>query len=186
MIRRTAYLCLVLTLSFSCSHPPPSGVEILFDFESDEEWDQLHWRCHTLLSSSNSHATHGEKALHLELFPARYSGFSPPIPQSDWRGFSAFAFDAFNPMEADLELVVRIDDRENGPGYRDRVNRRFTLTPGRNTVIIPLERLQVSGKHRNLDRGSIQSMVIFMVDLERRVDLYLDHGRLLPVSRSAP
>ncbi len=77
--------------------------------------------------------------------------------------------------------MVRIDDREDKPEYRDRVNRRVPLTPGHNTVTIPLDGLMVSGKHRKLDTGSIQAVVIFMVSPERKVDLYLDHGRLIPI-----
>lgn len=181
MTGRLLLLIILLVLQFACGQQPPSMEKILFDFENDEELDLLYWKCHTLMSLSDEHVTHGEKSLHIELFPSPYPGFNPCIQRSDWRGFAAFTFDVFNPSGDDLELVVRIDDLENQPDYKDRFNRRIALTPGQNAVTIPLDGLLVSGKQRKLNTGSIQAVVLFMVSPERKVDLYVDYGRLVPI-----
>ena len=38
----------------------PVRESILFDFESDRELDRVHWKCHTLMSISDQHSTHGK------------------------------------------------------------------------------------------------------------------------------
>ena len=66
---------------------------ILFDFESEAELDRLYWSCHTLMSVSDEHVAHGQKALKLELFPSDYPGFIPKLGINDWSGYKAFCFD---------------------------------------------------------------------------------------------
>lgn len=39
---------------------------ILFDFESDGELDEVHWKCYTLMSIGDQHHTHGNNSLKME------------------------------------------------------------------------------------------------------------------------
>ncbi len=152
---------------------------VLFDFESDSELDQVHWKCHTLLHLSDKHVTHGAKSLHLELYPSDYPGFSLILEKKDWRDYKTLCFDIYNPGEKEVRLTVRIDDRGGCPDYADRYNHSFIIKPTVNQVRIPLNSLSTSETHRMLDLRSIHKFIIFVVNPAQKVDLYMDYGRLV-------
>jgi len=151
---------------------------VLLDFESDSELDKVKWKCHTLFRLSNENATHGSKSLKFEFYPSAYPGFSPVLETSDWINYDDLSFDVYNPETKKIEIVVRIDDREDAPGYTDRYNRSFSLSLGLNRISIPFDTLITSGAGRKLDLKTIQALVIFMVDPLEKVTLYVDYIRL--------
>lgn len=156
----------------------PKAESIISDFESDPDLDRFIWKCHVLFFLSNEHATHGKKSLRLELFPYDYPGLEPMLAEHDWRGYSAFCFDVFNPRKTDIPLSVRIDDRRDSPDPNERYNATFTLYPGPNTICIPFTRLVTSGTHRKLDLKRIYKVLIFMAKPEEKEVLYFDYLRL--------
>jgi hypothetical protein len=155
------------------------GERVLCDFEADSDLDQLHWKCRTLFSLSDEHVTHGRYSLKMELFPSDYPGFSPELSQKDWRGYGALCFDVYNPVDQALEIAVRIDDRKEFPEYGERYNQAFTLEPGMNHLVIPLDALLTSQSNRKLSLGSIERFMVFMVQPEATTVLYLDYVRLI-------
>jgi hypothetical protein len=155
------------------------GELVLFDFESDAELDRFHWKCYTLFSLSDKYVSHGDRSLKLELYPSDYPGLTPMGGETDWRGYKSLRFDIYNPEHKEINLTVRIDDREDYPDYADRYNRSFNLKPGMNQLSIPINNLVTSGTHRNLDLGNIYRVFIFVVRPERKVVLYVDYMRLI-------
>jgi len=156
-----------------------TGERVLFDFESDAEFDRFHWKCHTLFSLSDEHVTHGKKSLRVELYPSDYPGLTPTLGENDWRDYKVLSFDIFNPEEGALTITVRIDDRKDYPNYEDRYNKGFILEPGMNHMSIPLDSLVTSGKDRKLNLKKIYRILIFMTRPEKRVVLYMDYIRLV-------
>jgi hypothetical protein len=168
---------LACVLLSACSVPP--GERILFDFEKDEELDHFRWKCHTLFTLSDQHATHGIKSLKLDLFPSEYPGFAPIIRDTDWSKYGALRFDVYNPQNTDLELVARIDDNRAYPDYADRYNESFVVKPGANTVKIPFDSLKTSGAKRPLYLKMIYRLHIFMARPKEKTVLYFDYMRLI-------
>lgn len=152
---------------------------ILFDFESDSELDRIHWSCHTLLSLSSEHVTHGKRSLKMELYPSDYPGLDPKIEANDWRGFKALCFDIYNPENKKVQISVRIDDRKDYPEYKGRYNKRFIMNQGMNQISIPLNTLVTSGTDRNLNLKNIYRLLIFTANPEKKVVLYIDYIRLI-------
>ncbi len=167
---------LVLTL-MACAERPATE-KILFDFETDADLDRLHWSCHTLMSLTDQHETHGQRCLRLELFPSDYPGLAPILVEHDWRPYKALVFDLHNPQGKEIQITVRIDDKENACEYADRYNESFRLGPGANSVEILLDRLMTSGTRRNLDLKNIYQVLFFMVNPSEEVTLYVDYIRL--------
>lgn len=165
-------------LALTGCHREPSGGHVFFDFESDVELDQFHWKCHTLFSLSREHITHGEKSLRLELYPSDYPGLTPMIEKRDWSRYDALRFDIYNPQNEAVTLTVRIDDRKDYPNYADRYNKSFILKPGMNRMRIPLNTLVTSGTNRKLNLQKIYRILVFMTRPEKRVVLYVDYIRL--------
>jgi hypothetical protein len=172
------YILPIFVILIIGCHGPDQKELILFDFESDSELDKVHWKCHTLFSLSDENVTHGKKSLRLELFPSEYPGLSPILEINDWGDYKYLNFDMFNPNAKEMEIVVRIDDREDSPDYADRYNHSFVLLPGLNRLRMPLNDLATSGTKRKLDLKTIQALVIFMVNPPEKVRVYIDYIRL--------
>jgi hypothetical protein len=172
------FLCVCIAGLFACWNKGPEE-RVLFDFESDEELNRFHWRCHTLLSLSDEHVTHGKKSLRLELYPSEYPGLYPKLKEIDWSPYRAICFDIFNPQNVETLIAVRIDDQKDYPDYEDRYNNGFVLKPGLNRLSIPLNTLLTSGTKRNLDLKEIFRLLIFSVKPKDKVVLYVDHLRLI-------
>jgi hypothetical protein len=178
LVRVTAIVVLLVPGFGGCQKEIPQE-KVLFDFESDAELDELHWKCHTLFSLSEEFASHGSKCLRMELFPSPYPGVAPRLKDSDWSRFKALAFDVFNPEYKDIELTVRIDDRKDYPEYEDRYNRAFPLRKGENQIEIAMDSLVTSGTKRKLDARTIYRLTLFLVCPPVKTELYLDYIRLL-------
>lgn len=174
LILITGCICLLV---ICCGTVPKERV--LFDFESDSELDRFHWRCHTLFSLSDQHVTNGERSLRLELYPSDYPGLAPMVDRNDWRGYKTLCFDIYNTEETELQLTVRIDDRKDYPDYRDRYNENFSIQPGMNHMRIPFDSLLTSGTSRKLELGKIHRVLMFMVNPEKKVVLFVDYIRLV-------
>jgi hypothetical protein len=153
---------------------------VLFDFESDEEMDQFHWKCRTLFSLSEEHVSHGRRSLRMELFPDEYPGIAPMISNTDWRGFSTFCFDVYNAEKDPVPLTVRIDDRKDYPDYGDRYNRTFFLAPGKNAIALHLKDLRTAGAARALNLKNIYRVLMFVTRPQHKILLYFDYLRLIP------
>ena len=70
--------------------------------------------------------------LEIHFLTDKYSWISLNHFPQNWRGYSNFAFDAYNPESTPLEVVCRINNRRHdreGHRYRDRFNRSLTLSP---------------------------------------------------------
>lgn len=156
---------------------------ILFDFESDHEPDEVHWKCHVLMNISDEHATHGNGSLKLELYPSSYPGFNPFTKVKDWSRFQSLCFDVYNPGEIEQRLTVRIDDSKDDTEYADRYNKGFILEKGMNHIEVKMDSLVTSGTRRKMDTSEIHKFLFFIHNPPEKVTLYVDYIRLIPKDR---
>ncbi len=173
-----AFVLILFGGLIGCSKSAPNEL-VLFDFETDAELDRIHWKCFTLFSLSDNNVTHGGNSLKMELYPSNWPGLTPKLDENDWRGYSQFKFDVFNPAPDEIKISVRIDDRKDYPDYEDRYAKQFILKPGMNRIEIPLDSLVTSGTKRNLDLKNIYRLLIFMGHPREKHVLYLDYIRLV-------
>ena len=164
---------IVIISGLGCSRTTPKEI-ILADFETDGELNQLYWSCHTLYSLSNDHATHGSKSLKMELYPADYPGIVLTPAVIDWQDYKELSFDVYNPLQQQVQITVRIDDRKKYPEYQDRYNKSFVLQSGSNRFNIPLVTLATSGTSRYLDLRHIYRLFIFSKRPQNKISLYVD------------
>lgn len=167
----------ILSAAMGCHKNTPDDL-VLFDFETEKELDQVHWKCRTLLSLSGHFASHGKKSLRIEMFPSSYPGFSPALAVNDWQGYKFFCFDIFNPSPDHLKITLRVDDRKQALEYNERYNQSFDLKPGLNSFKIPLSTLKTSQTGIPLKLKKICRFLLFMVNPDKKQELFLDHIRL--------
>lgn len=177
----TIILLILLSFLLNCSDQK-AREQILFDFESPSELDQLEWKCHTMYSLSDEHPTHGLKSLKLELYPSDgedYPELTPIITKNNWSGFKYFCIDIYNPGVRQEQISLRIDDKKDYPDYKDRYNQSIMLEPGINRLCIPLNEMVTSGTNRKINLRNIYNLLLFMENPEERVVLYIDYVRFV-------
>jgi hypothetical protein len=130
------------------------------------------------------HATEGRDALQLTLSPGQYPGVLLPRGSpllTGWDGYDFARLDVFNPQAAPVTLTVRIDDAHS-VNFSSRYNDDFVMRPGRNTLELPLRRLQTSDHQHNLDVSQLKQLMIFASDVRSPIVLFFDNLRLENVS----
>lgn len=109
----------------------------------------------------------------LDLRPARYSGITLAEPYPDWRGYSQLVFTIVSDLREPLPLAIRVHDAAHDRRYADRFNMRLVVQPGRNRVVIPLERIRRAPDRRDMDLAHVKGILLFTAGLQRRTHLYL-------------
>lgn len=171
--RILVFLILALLLSAGCQRKPAFH----YDFEAENRLDTLSWKCKTIFSLSDKHATSGQKSLKLELYPSPYPGVTLNKFNPDWSKYNTLKFDTYNQEKMSLRLAIRIDDKKD-PSYNNRYNHPIILSPGMNHISIPLSSLVTSGTNRNINLANVQQVILFLVQPKEKRIIYLDNVRL--------
>lgn len=109
----------------------------------------------------------------LDLRPARYSGVAFEEPYPDWSGARRFVMTIVSDLDVDLPMTIRVHDAAHDRRYADRFNRRVTVHPGVNRLVIPIDRIRAAPDRREMDLRRIRGILLFTQDLKRRTHVYL-------------
>ena len=177
---RTVFWLLLTALAF-CGRAQAQGNETRFLTGFEDDADVLPWKLQGARAvRANQHATQGRHALQVTLLPGRYPGLlldrgSPLL--TGWYDYDLARLDVFNPQSQAVPVTVRIDDLQS-VNFGSRYNEGFVMRPGKNTVELPLRRLQTSDRKRNLDHSQLSRFMIFASDAQSPITLFLDNLRL--------
>ncbi len=166
-------------------------VKTLVDFETPADLNIFEFRNHSA-ALSDQHATHGAHSL--KIAANEYlTTFRLP---HDWSGYDALELDIFvegdAPVSGSLLIADAIWDKSDR-SYWNRHNAAFNLSPGVNTLSIPVNGLYrgESGSRGNDIKSNIDPKQITRFDIgfsakgASSAALYLDHLRLTKESRPA-
>ena len=157
------------------------SVPSLSSFETDAELQRWSLKQQTSASRTCKQATHGESSLQIELQPDDYSGVDLRWPWPRWSEFEEFKFDVRLDQGQPLELTVKVFDREHtrrGFPHADRFHKTVVLSPGWQTVSIPLEQIRQAPSGRVMNLREIAGVEFFVRELGAERTLHLDHLRL--------
>lgn len=149
---------------------------VLADFETP--FERYRWNNVQQLREESEIVRHGRKAVRVQLSTNKYSGIALFHFPSDWRGYQAVHWSVYNPQATPLLLNSRIHDvhhKRNDMEFHDRFNQQFSLEPGWNDLVIPLEKVKIAPKGRVMDMGHIEGFGLFVIQQPRSQVIYLDH-----------
>ncbi len=110
--------------------------------------------------------------LDIVLLPeSKYASVALSSFGKSWGKYSNLVIELHNTMAFDIPLELRLHDnqhKDNGNQFSDRYNKSIILTPGHSRIIVPLIDLYHSPKNRKMDINNIESMMLFVVDLEQK------------------
>jgi hypothetical protein len=152
--------------------------QILIDFESEEELQQLNWECHKWFELSKENVTSGRHSLKVTLPAGQYPGIDFHNLRTDWSESKVLRMDVFNPSLENVKFCIRIDDHKSGWEYANRFDMNFLLNPGMNNISVPTDRIRTNIHSRPLNLGKIKRMMVFIAHNAKTRELYLDNIRL--------
>ena len=137
----------------------------------------------------DEHAAHGKQALAISA-----NEYMATFRKQDWSGFDSLDIDIFVETDEPVAVSVLIGDdpwKAKGGTYWNRYNGTFNLSPGANTLSIPVEGLyrgeagsRNSDIKANIDPKTIQRVDIgFRTKTQQNGTLYLSPIRLTKESR---
>jgi len=100
---------------------------------------------------------------------------------SNWEGYDCLKFVIQNPGLDKIPLRMWISDQqhnETNREYFDRFSHKITITPGRHTIEIPIEKLRRAPRNRDMDISKIAEIGIFTANLLAPAELLFDSFRL--------
>ena len=137
---------------------------LLGSFEGRLEVDR--WDLYGLMwVLSEEYVTHGEKSVRFEVTREfSYPGLFMEGTITDWSEYAALFCDVYWDEDAPRVVAIRVDDRVEQPGYADRGQVSWTLNPGYNTLVTPVDELMRTPGGRTMDRTHIARYGLFFED----------------------
>ncbi len=123
-------------------------------------------------------ATHGEWSLAVQILPGRYPGIALVWFPSDWSSYAELSFDLTFEGPGELDLIVKIQDRQHNNQHEDRFHQSFRLQSSQHHIRIDLGQVAVAPKGRLPDLTQVTFLQLFVVNIDRLQIFYLDHVRL--------
>lgn len=121
----------------------------------------------------------GEMTLRVPMTARTYPGVSLDEPSPDWRGFQTLVIDVTNPSRIDLDLVIRVHDRQHAGGFDDRFNADLRVPARqRQTFEFPLSVIESAPRGRRMDLAHITGVMLFHVGPGGTREFWLDKVEL--------
>ena len=152
--------------------------QILIDFESEGELQQLNWECHKWFELSKENVTSGNYSLKVTLPAGQYPGIVFENLRTDWSESKVLRMDVFNSSPEQVKFHIRIDDHKSGWEYANRFDINFALNPGMNNISVPTDTLRTNIHSRPLNLKKIKRMIVFIPHNDKTRELYIDNIRL--------
>jgi VanZ family protein len=150
---------------------------VLSDFEGARDLDAWSGQVERV----NEPVREGRFSLAVHLGTQRFSGVRSYTLRRDWRGYRELVFELYNPLDDELTINLRINDRQHeqaGRRFADRFNRQLNVSPGWNQFRISLEDVRQAPEGRAMNMAEIQQVQLFVHALEQPRTVYLDYIRL--------
>lgn len=161
------------------THMARRNFPVLADFESPFELER--WTGDAHRERSRNVRLSGQHALKVTLGTETYSGVSLNTFPRDWRAYRALEIGIYNPDRDRISMTCRIHDRIHIQGpqrYQDRFNRRYTIQPGWNRILIPLHDVEQAPEGRSMALDAVMAVGLFATRLDHPRVVFLDHIRL--------
>lgn len=183
--RRALLTAIFAALCACCARA--TDMRVLHDFESADEFRAWEFK-KASAQLSDKHVTHGKSALSIAA-----NEYMANFRSQDWSGFDSLDVDIFAETDEPVAVSLLIADqawRAKNGSYWNRYNGAFNLSPGANTLSIPVGGLYrgEAGSRNNDIKSNIDPKTIIRFDIgfstrSGKGTLYLDHMRLVKESR---
>lgn len=108
-----------------------------------------------------------------------YPGLHLAEPFADWSGYGTLQVVLVNRSPLPVRIMLRVHDRAHTLAFDDRYNEGFDLAAqSRQTLVVPLARIEHAPKGRLLDLRQIAGVIVFRSREDRDRDVAVEEIRL--------
>lgn len=153
---------------------------VLSNFVTPLELDR--WEGDLPLAIEYGVVKQGKASLKVSLSTELYAGASLQYLYPNWEGYTKLLISVYSILMTPVELEIRVQDLQhvaNGFPYYDRYNGEFTMKPGWNNYVIPIETIIHAPRTRVMDIQAMNEIIVFSPrKLHRPGVMYIDEVRL--------
>jgi len=117
-------------------------------------------------------ASGDERVALLNLNAGDFPGIVIVEPYPDWSAYKVLEIDLFFPHSKNMNVMLRIHDKDHNQEYTDRFNRLLELEPGHNNFQIPLRNVEHAPVNRKMNMQQISGLVLFASNMDNSLDMY--------------
>jgi len=140
-------------------------------------YEDTRWKGNSSYQLSTEHVIEGRQSLKVIFNTDYYSGITLKYMHRDWRGKDKLHVSVYNPDEDVFTANVRINDfphlKENI--YNDRYNKIIKLTKGWNHLVFSVDDIKNAPAERMNNIHHMQSIGIFVINLNAPKTIYIDN-----------
>ncbi len=151
---------------------------VIVDF--NEEWSGSFVRFNKTEMEVRSRKAGDKDRLFLLRFGAgSFPGVTIIETAPDWSAYRNLRFKVASGYDDNMNLILRIHDKNHDYNYQDRFNQKLIIYPGLNEIVISLAQIEKGPLNRNLDLTSIAGLILFMSQVKKSQlleisNIYLD------------
>lgn len=152
----------------------------LASFETNLEMERWEFKL-VNAKPSLQHVKKGKHSLEAEFLPGRYPNISLQHFKADWSDYEKLSFSVFNPGNEPQQFELKIYDARHiisGRKFKDRFNKKITMTTGWNEIEIELSTIIQSPENRSMNIKEIKGLSLFTEKLKKPVTLFIDNIHL--------
>ncbi|GAB5443985.1 MAG: hypothetical protein Fues2KO_43340 [Fuerstiella sp.] len=171
----------------------PSGLDAWACLQQQQRFPQLasfedhrelkSWSAvHSELQVNSDWSTDGNQSLNIQLRPSNYSGAAMIWFEADWRSYQTLLADVRNPNPFELQLVLKVFDRQhtlNKFPSSDRFERLMLLPANtQKKISIDLSEIADGPRNRSMDLADIRGLEFYCLGISQPATLQIDNLRL--------
>lgn len=151
---------------------------VIVDFSA--EWSGSFVRFNkTEMELRSGKADYNGKLFRFWFDAGRFPGISVIEPAPDWSAYSNLRFKVASGYDDDMDLFLRVHDKNHNNDHDDRFNQKLVIHPGLNEIVISLAQIEKGPLNRDLDLTNIAELIIYLSKVEKSKlleisNIYLD------------
>ena len=139
---------------------------VILDFKADWSGSFVHFNKAEMEGASGK-AGDKNSLFRIRFDTGNFPGVSIIEPASDWSAYRNLRFKVASGHDENIDLFLRIHDRNHDNNHQDRFNQKLLIHPGLNEIVISLAQIEKAPLNRDLDLTSIAGLILFMSKVEK-------------------
>lgn len=138
-----------------------SAFPVIVDFNADWSSSFVRFNNAEMIKVSAEDRNKPDGFYPVQFGRGKYPGISVIEPEPDWSDYHELHVKIFSNDERNIDLILRVHDRQHNQDHDDRFNKKLLIRPGQNEFEIALSQIQRGPAHRQLDLKNIAGLILF-------------------------
>jgi hypothetical protein len=139
---------------------------VILDFNADWSDSFVRFNRAEMVVSSGK-AGDKNRLFRIRFDAGSFPGVSIIEPAPDWSAYRNLRFKVASGHDENIDLFLRIHDKNHDQNYQDRFNKKLIIHPGLNEIVISLAQIEKGPLKRDLDLTNIAGLILFLSKVKK-------------------